>query len=166
MPRLWPLVWAPRDRALYVLLAPSVVQRLEAFLSTDSGKLESGGILLGFRRDPHLEVLDSTSPGAKDLRRPYQFVRRCESHQTRATDDWKTSGKTIDYLGEWHTHPEASPMPSGIDRSEMIRRSNEHRSEVLVELIVGTHSIWLGIARGGRYIPLIAMDERIRAVAT
>jgi integrative and conjugative element protein (TIGR02256 family) len=141
---------------LYVILAPSVVQRLEAFLSADNGELESGGVLLGFRRDPHLEVLDATLPGARDLRRPHQFVRRCASHQSNATRAWKTSGKSIDYLGEWHTHPEADPVPSIIDRREMIRRSKEHRQESLVELIVGTHGLWSGIVLAGRYTPLAA----------
>lgn len=154
MPCLWPLVWTPSNRAIYVLLGTSVRRRIQAFLSVDRCTFEAGGILLGFRRDPHLEILDATLPTARDLRQPHRFVRRCQSHQTVATEAWKRSGRTIDYLGEWHTHHEAHPLPSGIDQREMIRRSREHRHEVLVELIIGIEGIRLGIVDGGSYVPL------------
>ncbi len=33
---------------------------------------------------------------------------------------WRDSGGTVRYLGEWHTHPEAHPAPSGTDRREWL----------------------------------------------
>lgn len=155
MPRLWPTVLTPPDRAQYVLIAPAVRERLEDFLRTDAGTLEAGGILLGFRRDPHLELLDATLPSPRDVRRRYHFVRRCRSHQTAATQAWRVSGRRVDYLGEWHTHPQAHPLPSLIDRSELIRRSIEHRREPIVELIIGTEALWSGMVIAGRYVPLV-----------
>lgn len=160
MPRLWPVVLAPPGTALYILIAPSVRDRVESFLHSDAGLLEAGGILLGFRRDPHLEVLDATLPSEHDVRRRYQFIRRSRSHQLQATKAWRESGRTMDYLGEWHTHPESHPRPSTIDRSELLRRSIEHRRESLVELIIGTQALWSGMVVAGRYVPLITINAQ------
>jgi integrative and conjugative element protein (TIGR02256 family) len=31
---------------------------------------------------------------------------------------WIRTSGTLDYLGEWHTHPEDTPRPSSIDRQQ------------------------------------------------
>ena len=31
---------------------------------------------------------------------------------------WQMQSSTMAYLGLWHTHPEADPTPSGIDRND------------------------------------------------
>ena len=160
MPRLWPVALAPPDGALFVLLAPTVKDRLERFLLIDPGALEAGGVLLGFRRDPHIEVLQATLPSPYDVRGRYRFVRQSRSHQMEATSAWQASGRTVDYVGEWHTHPEAHPSPSAIDRAELIRRSIEHRREPLIELIIGTDSLWSGMVIAGRCVPLIPLNAQ------
>ena len=77
---------------------------------------ESGGILVGAYRGPHLEISSFTAPGPKDLRQPYSFVKQDTSHQRSATKVWKRSGGKDTYVGEWHTHPFGSPEPSMIDK--------------------------------------------------
>lgn len=79
---------------------------------------ESGGILIGTQSTDGLvyEVRDVTYPTTFDIRRPFEFVR---SHlrANRAIDSaWRASSGMRNYLGEWHTHDEQSPRPSGIDR--------------------------------------------------
>jgi integrative and conjugative element protein (TIGR02256 family) len=154
MPRLWPLALTPPDGEMLVLVAPAVQRCLEGFFEADSCFLEAGGLLMGLRRDPHLELLLATLPTRRDLRTRTHFVRRCPSHQAAATRAWNKSGKIMDYVGEWHTHPERWPRPSVIDRAELLRRSGEHRGEHLVELILGTQGIWAALARNGCYVPL------------
>ena len=154
MPRLWPSALVTSDGERFVLIGRHVVRRLERFLAQDKGTSEAGGVLLGFRRGAHLEVLSATLPSSQDGRTRFSFVRRGESHQRVTTRTWKRSGCLVDYLGEWHSHPQEFPTPSGIDRREMIRRSCAHREEMLLELIVGECGVYAAVVDQGRYAAL------------
>lgn len=98
---------------------------------------EAGGILLGHRRGPHLEVIEATAPMTGDIRRRHSFERLDPGHQVRASTRWRVSDSTILYLGEWHTHPCSKPSPSGVDNREWgkLVRTNEGP---LIFIIVGT----------------------------
>ena len=79
---------------------------------------ESGGILLGSYRGNHIEVIDATLPGKKDIRRKNEFIRIDKHHQIYAEKLWRKSEGKITYIGEWHTHPTNTPSPSPIDIAE------------------------------------------------
>jgi integrative and conjugative element protein (TIGR02256 family) len=153
--RVWPkaLTTAAQDR--FVLLSAEAAARLEAFCITDGDDREAGGLLLGLRRDPHLEITVITLPSPHDLRQRHRFVRQCDSHQRRATAAWQSSGGLIDYVGEWHTHPEAIPSPSGTDYKSLLMRSKQHRSETLVEIIIGWEHITAAMVVANSYQLLI-----------
>ncbi|SPS03063.1 Mov34/MPN/PAD-1 family protein [Cupriavidus taiwanensis] len=112
-------------------------------------KPESGGILLGYRRDRHLHIVDATVPQTADRRTLFQFWRRDRRHQEAATKLWGETNETGDYLGEWHTHPEIQPMPSGLDLAEW-RKICKNR----VFLIAGTRgAMWTGVGQGDAIRP-------------
>jgi integrative and conjugative element protein (TIGR02256 family) len=152
---MWPkaLTTAAQDR--FVLLSAAAAARLEAFYATDGDDREAGGLLLGLRRDPHLEITDITLPSPRDLRQRHRFVRQCDSHQRQATAAWESSAGLVDYVGEWHTHPEAVPSPSGTDSRSLLKRSKQHRGESLVEIIVGWEHITVAIVIAKSYQLLI-----------
>jgi len=100
----------------WVLISYSVVSMFEFEQRKCQGQFESGGILVGAYRGPHIEIFSFTTPGPKDLRQAYSFVKRDPSHQSTATNAWKQSRGKATYLGEWHTHPLGAPEPSAIDR--------------------------------------------------
>ena len=157
MPRLWPSAVAPLDGSLIVIVGTQAISQIEKFLRVDSGTREAGGILLGYRRDPHIEILAATLPARGDQRRRFSFVRAGCSHQRAATRAWRDSEHRVDYVGEWHTHPESNPSPSAVDRHELVRRSIEHRDDFLVELILGFDAVWFGMAGRKHYVPLKAI---------
>jgi len=134
-----------RSRDRFVLVSDAVIRCIDTFMQGDGGEREAGGLLLGLRRDPHIEIVEATLPAAGDLRESHHFHRRDPSHQQAATRAWRKSGRIIDYVGEWHSHPEDRPKPSRLDRDEMLRRSEEHRGEALVELIVGWSELYAGL---------------------
>lgn len=115
---------------------------------------ESGGILLGYRRGLHLHVTHATSPGPKDRAARVSFERKDPTHQNQARQAWEASNHTIDYLGEWHTHPEAMPSPSSTDRrawDEILGR----RKELYAFIIAGTlENMWVGRGEGNALTPL------------
>ncbi len=60
---------------------------------------------------------------------------------------WKESDETMGYMGEWHTHPEDHPTPSGIDLRNWLDITVP-RPEPMVFLILGRRSDWLGVSVG------------------
>ena len=116
----------------------------EVFLKyrQQAGTTEAGGILLGFRRGPHIEVVQATSPSRFDRRARSSFLRDSHIHQGLAHHAWWTSGGHTDYVGEWHTHAEPVPRPSFLDVREWARVAREQRSHAtMLGIIVGTECL-------------------------
>src|SRR5689334_3685045 len=72
---------------------------------------ESGGMLLGrMITDSDDVVIDTaTLPSSGDRRGRYFYQRARESAQHFINTNWEKSHQTVNYLGEWHTHPELIP---------------------------------------------------------
>jgi len=105
-----------------VQLAPGVADLLNNWMNSYNFWLESGGILIGklLPVDIHesackIEITDITAPQKFDKRLPLRFIRAQAGHQDIMDKLWEESGFEKCYLGEWHTHKEACPQPSGID---------------------------------------------------
>jgi integrative and conjugative element protein (TIGR02256 family) len=102
---------------------------------------EAGGVLLGrYIRGCRDIVIDSLSvPGPKDWRTRTSFYRLRGHHQKAIDKAWQSSQGTVNYLGEWHTHPEPFPTPSGVDMWDWKRRLQEDTfdSSSLLFIIVG-----------------------------
>ena len=123
-----------------MLLIDEVLEGLDAYRQTDPHSTESAGVLLGYRRGDHIHIVQATLPAADDVRNRFSFTRRDKSHQQIATREWRRSGRTKDYVGEWHTHPEAAPAPSMVNVSEwhsLCRKSKQP----LIFVILGTAAI-------------------------
>ena len=131
-----------------ILVEPSVLATLMQFRQTSVVAPESGGILLGYRRGIHIHVSTMTTPLPGDTQHRYGFQRQAEQHQKIAIERGKAGRETMDYVGEWHTHPETKPTPSSIDSREW-RKICQAKSEPMVFLIVGTHNVlWVGVGLG------------------
>ena|SRR5882672_5087629 len=124
-------------------LTDAVTARLLGFRQSNGGDLEAGGVLIGARRGPHVEVVDATVPQTGDARTRISFVRSAVPHRSLARAIWRKSGKVHGYLGEWHTHPEHVPSPSFTDKAGW-RALAEETTAPLVHIIVGTAtlSVW------------------------
>ncbi|RQH00136.1 Mov34/MPN/PAD-1 family protein [Paraburkholderia dinghuensis] len=132
-----------------ILIEPVVLTTLARFRQTSFSAPESGGILMGYRRGGHLHVTKMTTPQAGDTQHRYGFLRQAPCHQKIALEQWKAQRETMDYVGEWHTHPEPSPTPSSIDTSAW-RKICAMKREPMVFVIAGTHNLlWVGVGHGG-----------------
>jgi integrative and conjugative element protein (TIGR02256 family) len=146
----------PSDAML--LIETEVLKALDSYRQTDPHLTESAGVLLGYRRGDHIHIVQATLPAADDVRSRFSFTRRDKSHQQIATREWRRSGRIKDYVGEWHTHPEATPAPSSIDVSEwhsLCRKSKQP----LIFVILGTAHDWYGVGFGAELHPLQGVDE-------
>lgn len=120
--------------------------------------IEAGGLLLGYRKPMGLHIVEATFPGPSDIRTTTRFVRRDQSHQQIATQLWKSSHRTIDWLGEWHSHPEPYPSPSPRDETTWLDQSAKN-ALAMVYLIEGYEGEFLGLSRNGGDIVRFVPDE-------
>lgn len=136
-----------------VLIEPDLMAKFETFRQLTQRAPEAGGILLGYRRGEHLHVTEATFPHAEDRQGRYSFHRHARHHQRRALTRWAATNHTMDYLGEWHTHPEEIPSPSTVDVRNW-REITAGRGVPMLFLICGMSSYWLGAGLSGSFLEL------------
>lgn len=141
------IVWeatSHNDQRILIEAAP--LQIMDRYRQDRQDKAEAGGILLGYRKGPNLHVVRITTPHVTDNRRRYRFDRAAYHHQQVALEQWRASEKTMDYLGEWHTHPEINPSPSGMDISEWTKITSRQPRPMVFMILGISGEIWLGIS--------------------
>lgn len=129
------------------LIEPKALARLFIYRQLRTLDPESGGILLGYRRGEHLHVVDATDPHPHDHRSRFGFHRRESYHQSIAVKKWIESSQKMDYLGEWHTHPECRPTPSSTDIRSWLEITY-NKTNPIVFLIIGISDVWVGVGLG------------------
>jgi len=140
----------PRQRLIFV---PGAVEQMQFFAQRRWWSTEAGGVLLGrhLLDSPDVVVDEVTTPQDSDRRGRFSFFRS-RRHETLAHERWQTHSSTMAYLGLWHTHPEADPTPSGVDRNDWTQAvsRDSYEGDRLFFPIVGTQSIrvWTLSRRG------------------
>lgn len=78
---------------------------------------EYGGFLIGYYSDmnKHLHITDSVLPKSFKSSK-YSFERTTKGIKARFSNYYKENPKKF-YVGEWHTHPDSSSIPSLTDIS-------------------------------------------------
>lgn len=133
--------WKDPSGELLVYFAPQVIAVFNRYIQGEHDA-EAGGILLGHVRGIHLEILEATVPTPKDRRLKYFFERLLHGHQGIAERRWRDSDGLVRYVGEWHTHPEDHPMPSGLDINEWKKLAAARRDgRPMLATIVGRASL-------------------------
>lgn len=131
-----------------ILIEPSVLELVRGYCQHQVSMPESGGILLGYRRGNHLHIVTATSPQPDDQRMRFHFFRCDPNHQKAAIGQWNKSGNTMDYIGEWHTHPEPDPTPSSLDMSEWIKICSARKTSMVFLIVGWAGDFWLGVGHG------------------
>jgi integrative and conjugative element protein (TIGR02256 family) len=77
---------------------------------------ETGGILLGYRyqRDRVAQLVELVGAGPGARRESHRFVPDGAWQLKQVADCYEQSGRTLEYLGDWHSHPN-DIGPSGLD---------------------------------------------------
>lgn len=117
-------------------IADKPVRKMRGWRQRARNASEAGGVLLGTRRGPHFQIV-VTIPQRGDARTRLSFTRRERSHRGLARRRWRLSRQQHGYLGEWHTHPENSPMPSLVDKLSW-RTLFKQLHQPLIHIILGT----------------------------
>lgn len=137
----------PIDNRGDILIETSVIELVRNYCQYQASMPESGGILLGYRRGKHLHIVAATTPQPGDQRMRFRFSRRDQYHQKVAMRQWDMSDKRMDYIGEWHTHPETEPTPSSLDMSEWEKICCARKISMVFLIVGWTGAFWLGVGR-------------------
>jgi integrative and conjugative element protein (TIGR02256 family) len=135
-----------------VILTKAVIRIFEGFKQFKKKDNESGGVLLGQIIDDKIYILKASTPNKFDKAGRFSF--ECNKDAAQVIIDYEfinSENKTI-YLGEWHTHPEGYPNPSGID-IKMIRNQyfkNRLNEPFLILLIQGLKEIYIAKFDGNK----------------
>lgn len=113
----------------------------DQYRQTKARDNEAGGVLVGrLILDSKDVIIDKASePSCWDRRTRFRFLRRARPAQKVVSKAWQASGGTQNYLGEWHSHPEDVPNPSGVDLDDwqrVVSRSS-FEQDALFFIIVG-----------------------------
>jgi integrative and conjugative element protein (TIGR02256 family) len=150
--------WATPDRKRLVVLSSEALNVFWQHRQRLFWQTEAGGVLLGKRRGKHIEVILASEPMPRDRREQFMFLREAEGHLDLAKAAWRAGGGAVDYVGEWHTHPQRLPVPSGIDRSEWRKLALGRAPESpLVAVVVGTVALHLELLNGLAQTELMAL---------
>lgn len=122
---------------LEVLLTPGVLQHFARYRQTRWWHREAGGQLFAIIDSERWTIVEATGPRRSDRRSRFGFRSSRPVEQAEIKDRF---AKGLHYVGDWHTHPESVPTPSGEDlgsMAEMIRTS-DYQTIGLLMLIIGT----------------------------
>ena len=132
------------DSEQSLLLTPAVLNHIARHQQSDGALSEAGGQLFASFKGDQIRVEQATGPRTTDRRSRYGYIpdRRGEQEEI---DRMHSLG--LNFIGDWHTHPERVPNPSTSDiRSirEAVTRSTHHLNGFVL-LIAGTEAFPLGL---------------------
>lgn len=105
--------------------------------------LETGGILLGYRifqgASEHWVITKVIGPGKNAVHRKRSYIPDYEYHEKTSIEHFHETLGGEYYLGDWHTHPNASPCLSWRDNRTLLRNSKHaiHTEQRSLMLIIG-----------------------------
>lgn len=83
--------------------------------------LETGGILLGWRRGEVAVIAAALGPGPNALHGRHLFIPDDRWHTEQVENAFAGSGGDLDYLGDWHSHPGGIAAMSAQDHLTLVR---------------------------------------------
>lgn len=101
--------------------------------------LETGGMLLGYRVADEAVVQAVTGPGPAAKHDSLRLEPDADWQQLELERIYEDSGHVTTYLGDWHTHPSAAPVPSRRDRktARTVARTQAARAPRPLTAILG-----------------------------
>ena len=126
---------------------------LEKFISfrQQGNEPEAGGLLFAEFDFPLIRIVEASVPHATDKRWRTLFGPNRTLQQELIRKYFKQGRH---FVGEWHTHPEPDPTPSGLDLISMadVFLKSRHSLNYFITIIVGNKAevlmLWIGTHDG------------------
>lgn len=98
-----------------VRLSAAARRAIETEVVRTDANLETGGVLLGHNLEAEILVSVAGGPGPGAVHQARRFDRDTHYASKLADEAWDRDRSQ--WIGEWHTHPTSSLMPSQVDLS-------------------------------------------------
>lgn len=121
-----------------IIISKTNIELLNTLYRENKG-VEFGGVLLGKKQKGIYIITDIVYNCNRDVLRRSRFIRNIADVKDTMRQLIIKSNYEIDYIGEWHTHPNSSSLYSHIDRKAMTEL-NKDFSELIL-LIKGENQI-------------------------
>ena len=125
-----------------IWLADNIADEIERLASLYY-PLETGGMLLGWRDGDDRIVTGLVGPGRRALHGRYTFIPDGAWQRARLSELFASSGGDLDYLGDWHTHPDGMAEMSELDRRTLSKVERRVKAPLMV-IFAGTEHDWTG----------------------
>ncbi|MBW8244228.1 ThiF family adenylyltransferase [Muricauda oceani] len=96
---------------------------------------EFGGVFVGYRTDRDFIITDLLLPDKFENGRAI-FIRHPGSLNQRLSEIHRTTNGKIEYLGEWHSHPDGPTKPSKRDFNEMKKIARDKKISIAQPLLM------------------------------
>jgi len=106
---------------------------------------ETGGLLLARVSKEEVRILEATKAEKNASISRFLFQPNLKQKRRIVQEAFKDG---LHFIGEWHTHPEKDPSPSGLDRYSMTDsfRRSKHELDCFVMIIVGNRKDKLSLS--------------------
>ncbi|MGG6893675.1 Mov34/MPN/PAD-1 family protein [Rhizobium sp. BR 315] len=135
---------------LEVELTPHALSMMISHRQTGFFSKESGGQMFATLSADRWRIEAVTGPRVGD-RRGYNYFR--PDRKAEQEEIYRFYDKGLEFVGDWHTHPENTPRPSGNDVTSIrnVVRESLHNLPGILMCIVGRKSppdgLWLSLHR-------------------
>ena len=101
--------------------------------------------MLGYWENNQAIITSVVGPGENAIHSKSRFVPDQQFHEIQISNYFYASHGRDNYLGDWHTHPDASSFLSEKDKSTLIkiRKNKESNLGTALMLILGTNPLQL-----------------------
>ncbi len=131
---------------IQVYISDSVEKEIQTMADASPEK-ETGGCLFGsYDRDYNSIYVYYMVPASEDsIHTPVSFVRGFKGLKAEYERITKLTYQQVRYLGEWHSHPNMSNTPSGIDKMQFEELWKEQQTQDLpfVQIIHGNDGLYV-----------------------
>ena len=130
-----------------LVLTDEVLKHFDRHKQVTNRHLEAGGQLFARFDGNKVQIDRATGPRTTDRRSIRSFIPNRMKERREIRRLYKID---LHYVGDWHTHPEQQPTPSGtdIDSFRDMFLKSKHRLASFVMIIVGTAPLPSGLFVG------------------
>lgn len=110
--------------------------------------LETGGVLLGWRNGPNRTIVDVIGAGPNALHGRMRFLPDHPWQMHHIREAFRSTSGDLDYIGDWHTHPDGIARMSAEDTITLRKISQKVKDPAMLiaagNLSAGWHlEAWL-----------------------
>ncbi|WP_456862863.1 Mov34/MPN/PAD-1 family protein [Bradyrhizobium sp. USDA 4503] len=117
----------------------------------DLSPLENGGILLGWRSGEDRIVVDLRGPGPLALHGRHCFVPDHKWQEAEIKSAFEASDGDLDYLGDWHSHPDGVAEMSDLDSATLLRIARSVTAPLML-IVAGSQTDWTPLCWKGEIV--------------